>query len=50
MCKKHNKYYRAGLCPLCVQAIEESIQLDFEIRMLEKENRELNFTLWESKK
>jgi len=37
ICDKHNRVVRVGKCPLCVKEIEAEIQLDFEIRMLERE-------------
>lgn len=37
MCYKHNRYFRAGKCPICIKEMEDSIQNDYEIRMLELE-------------
>lgn len=45
ICEKHNLFIRIGKCPLCIVEIEKEIQLDFEIRMLEKEIRE-SIQIW----
>ncbi len=40
ICSKHNLFVRVGHCQCCVQEIEEELQLQHEIRMLEKELKE----------
>lgn len=37
ICDKHERVVRVGRCSLCVKETEDSIQLDFEIRQLERE-------------
>jgi len=49
MCFKHNRYYRVGQCPLCIKEIEDQLQLEHEIRMLEKENAEIELALWKGR-
>lgn len=51
MCFKHNLSFRAGKCPMCkkseikqtIKALsEESKTIAFEIKMLEKENQQID--------
>lgn len=37
MCFKHNRYFRIGMCPICVEDVERQIQLEHEIRMQERQ-------------
>ncbi len=43
MCFKHNRYYRAGKCPVC---IVENKKTDEDIFLLENENEAIDLTLW----
>ena len=46
MCKKHNRFVRAGTCDLCLKDKAEARELQIEIDELERENRQINLVLW----
>ena len=48
MCFKHNRYYRAGHCPKCIEEIEQEIQDKHELIMLEREAKQ-PIVLWEKR-